>query len=119
MKPDRVIKLPVFRTMFCPVAQREWKCCICKEPIEKGHRYIHYFDRRIHEIKDYRFHIECFRIVEAYCKERKRTTFTPVTVRNWAIKRFCNECKNGCALHRCKPIESATKVILKKSQKST
>ena len=113
MKPDRVIKLPVFRTMFCPVAQKEWKCCICKEPVEIGKRYVHYFDRRVHEIKDYRFHMECFGIVEAYCAERKRNAFTPVTVRKWALNRFCMYCPNDCALHPCKRIESAIKTALK------
>ena len=119
MRPDRVIKLPVFRTMFCPVAQREWKCCICKQPIEKGRRYIHYFDRRVHDIKDYRFHMECFRIVEAYCKTRNRTAFTPITVRKWAMKEYCEKCHEDCELHNCNRIQSALKVILKKSRKTT
>ena len=118
MKPNRVIKLPVFRTMVCPVAKRERKCAVCKGTIETGTRYVHYFDRRISEIKDYRFHMECFGIVEAYCAEKKRTSFTPVTVRNWAIKTFCNTCKNDCPFHCCKRIESAVKTKLKGVKKS-
>lgn len=63
--------------------------------------------------------MECFGIVEAYCKERKRTAFTPVTVRKWALKKFCDNCPNECTLHCCKRIESAVKVVLKKSKKTT
>ena len=118
MNPNRVIKLPVFRAMVCPVAKREWTCAICKEPIEEGARYAHYFNRQVHVIKDYRFHMECFGIVEAYCIEKNTTEFTPLKVRNWANKTFCEECKEECPLHRCKRVDSAIKAALRVAKKS-
>ena len=113
MRPNRVIKLPVFRTMFQPVAQKAWVCNICKQPVEIGRRYVHYIDRRTHEIINYRFHSECFGLVEAYCKAKGKTSFTPTTARNWAKKTFCDMCKEQCPYPRCKGIESAVKTILK------
>ena len=118
MKSDRVIKLPVFRTMFLPVARKERKCCICKEPIEVGSRYVHYFDRRVHEIKDYRFHVPCFDIVTAYCKDTDRTSFSPATVRKWLMRRFCEPCGKGCKTINCKLIESFAKNFSKQQKKA-
>ena len=117
MKPDRVIKLPVFRTMFRPVARKEWKCDICKKPVEIERRYTHYIDRQPHKIINYRFHNECFGIVVAYCMDKDVTIFTPTKVRNWAHKRFCERCKNECQLHRCKRIENALKRIAREHKK--
>ena len=113
MRENRVINLPVFRTMFMPVARKEWKCNICKMPVEKNKRYVHYIDRRPHEIIRYRFHIECFSMVEAYCKEKNKTSFTPRTVQNWAKKTFCENCNEDCSIHNCKRIEGAVKMILR------
>ena len=118
MKSDRVIKLPVFRTMFLPVARKERKCCICKEPIEVGSRYVHYFDRRVHEIKDYRFHVPCFDIVTAYCKDTDRTSFSPATVRKWVKKTYCEPCGKECQVPYCRMIEASVKNILKRRKKA-
>ena len=101
MRPDRVVKLPVFRTMFFPVAQKAWKCDLCKEPVEVEKRYVHYFDRRTHEIINYRFHRECWDIVQAYCLSNKVQTFTPLKARNWVKREFCVHCPNECAPHPC------------------
>ena len=117
MRPDRVIKLPVFRTMVRPVARKDWKCNICKERVTIGERYTHYIDRRAHEIINYRFHNECFGIVEAYCTERKRTSFTPQTVRKWALKTFCESCKEDCPLHACTMVNEGVKKILRNVKK--
>ena len=117
MRENRVIKLPVFRTMFLPVARKAWKCNICKKSVEIGRRYVHYIDRQPHKIINYRFHPECFKMVEAYCTVNSKTSFTPTTVRNWLKKTYCEPCKEECELHPCKKLESVISVILKKSQK--
>lgn len=119
MRENRVIKLPVFRTMFQPIARKEWKCHLCKETVEVGKRYIHYIDRQPHKIISYRFHIGCFGIVMAYCAEKHRKNFTPITVRKWAEKTFCEPCKEECSLHPCDRITAKTKAVMrnKKSQK--
>ena len=114
MRENRVIKLPVFRTMFKPVARKPWKCDICKERVAEGQRYIHYIDRRVHKIIHYRFHDECFLCVTAYCKARKRSTFTPPTVRKWVKAEICSTCPTPCEKCRCKAIESACKLTMKR-----
>ena len=117
MKADRVIKLPVFRTMFTPVARKAWKCSLCKTPVEIGDRYVHYIDRRAHEIVNYRFHKTCFNMVEAYCIMTKSTSFTPSKVRNWVKKAYCED--ENCAVFPCKKLESVMSVILKKFKNDT
>lgn len=105
MRNDRIIKLPVFRAMFTPVARKAWKCNLCKAPVEVGDRYVHYIDRRPREIISYRFHKDCFKIVEAYCQTRHRTSFTPRSVYSWATKAFCGRCQEeGCKLKPCAKI---------------
>ena len=116
MRENRVIKLPVFRALFNPVARKAWKCNLCKMPVNVEERYVHYIDRRPHEIINYRFHNECFMIVEAYCKERNRTSFTPRTVANWATKTFCMNCTKECTFHPCKRILIAVKTTLRKKK---
>lgn len=114
MKP-RVIKLPVFKTMFMPVARKAWRCNLCKQRVEVGKRYVHYIDRRPHEIINYRFHHECFAIVTEYCRDRKRPNFTPRTVNNWVRKKYCEPCgKEGCSIRDCALIHAATKNRKKK-----
>ena len=112
MKQNRVITLPVFKTIVKPVAKAEWTCALCKQPIDKGMRYTHYFNRKPHEIIDYRLHNECFDVVIAYCAEKHRTTFTPRSVANWVRTKFCNDCKMGCGKLRCKKIEASVKKML-------
>lgn len=119
MRDDRVIKLPVFRTMVSPVARKAWKCNLCKTNVDIGSRYVHYIDRRAHEIISYRFHKECFAMVETYCAVRHRPTFTPRSVQNWANKTFCERCPKkdeGCKLNPCKRILTAIKYTPKKDE---
>lgn len=118
MREDRVIKLPVFRTMFKPVARKAWKCDICKELVDVGDRYIHYIDRRPHKIINYRFHTECFQTVIAYCALNKRSSFTPITVRNWAKKTFCTRCTKECSMKDCKHLYSAMKVKVREMKRN-
>ena len=118
LKPNRVIKLPVFRTMFHPVAQKEWKCCICHRPIEKGKRYTHYIDRRVHEIIHSRFHDACFMMTEAYCLQRDRKEFMARSVRNWLINNHCKECGQGCQLYPCEKIMKWVKTKMKEFSKN-
>lgn len=114
MKDDRVITLPVFKTMVTPVALKAWKCDLCKEPVEVGERYTHYVNRKPHEIIHYRFHTECFHMVMAYCEANKKANFTPRTVANWVRRKFCEGC-NGtdCTIHECKKIRSWLKIFRK------
>ena len=113
MKPDRVIKLPVFKTMFIPIARKAWKCNLCKERVEIGKRYTHYINRKPHEIISYRFHNECFAMVSAYCEEKHRSTFTPRSVANWIKTKYCEPCgKEGCNIKDCKFIQTAIKYFL-------
>ena len=121
MRKDRIIKLPVFRTMVIPIARKAWKCSLCKQPVSIGERYIHYIDRRTHEIVRYRFHYDCFEIVKGYCVAKERTSFTPRSVQNWALKAFCENCPEkdiGCKLGPCKRILTAIK-YKRKLPKST
>ena len=114
MREDRVIKLPVFKTMVVPVAQKAWKCSLCKQPVEVGKRYTHYINRKPHEIINYRFHNQCFSMVQAYCEEKRRATFTPRSVANWVRKKYCEPCgKDGCDIKDCKLIQVATKFLKK------
>ena len=113
MRENRVIKLPVFRTMIHPVARKEWICCICKQPVALGERYTHYVDRRVHEIIHHRFHDDCFLITEAYCAQRHRREFKPGSVRSWLTNNHCKSCKEDCELHACPKILAWAKVKLK------
>ena len=113
MRENRVIKLPIFRTMIHPVAQKDWKCCICRKNVTKGERYTHYVDRRAHEIIHYRFHDACFMMTEAYCAERGRTEFTPRYARQWFMNHHCKECGKGCDLAPCAKIMAWVKTKLK------
>ncbi len=115
MRDDRVITLPVFKTMVVPVAQKAWKCSLCKDPVKVGERYTHYINRKPHEIINYRFHNECFAMVTAYCAETKKTTFTPKTVANWVSKKFCEVCGKGeCKPRECPKILVAIKFLKKR-----
>ena len=116
MREDRVVKLPVFRTMFHPVAQKEWKCCICHNPVTIGERYTHYVDRRAHEIIHHRFHDNCFMMTEAYCAQRNKTSFAPRGVRTWFKSNLCKDCGKGCDLYPCSKIMAWAKVKLKEIQ---
>lgn len=110
MKPNRVIKLPVFKTLIIPVARKEWKCNLCKERVEIGKRYTHYVNRRPHEIINYRFHNECFMMVMAYCNEKKRSTFTPQTVAKWIRSKCCDACgEQDCSIRECPKVKAVTK----------
>ena len=117
MKENRIIKLPVFKTMFAPVAQKAWKCDLCKQPVEVGNRYIHYINRKVDRIINYRFHRECFKMVEAYCEAKEETEFTPRKVMNWIRKELCKACEklsNDCNPKECKRIAVAIKFLKKK-----
>lgn len=114
MKENRVIKLPIFRTIMNPVARKEWKCALCKERVTLGERYIHYIDRRAHEIIRYRFHADCFTIVEAYCKTKQRTNFTPRTVQRWVMKNFCKPCGKECQLKPCAKMKAIATTLVRK-----
>ena len=100
--------------MFNPVAQKAWKCSLCKEPVIVGKRYIHYIDRRVHEIINYRFHHECFGIVHAFCWAKQVTEFTPVKVRNWAKKEYCMKCGEGCTPHPCDRLKAVVSHLPKR-----
>lgn len=117
MRSDRVIKLPVFHVYFRPVARKEWKCTLCKQKVHVGERYVHYFDRRTHEILDYRFHPDCFTVVEAYCIEKRRTTFSPRSVIMWAKKGFCAKCQEECPSFPCAHLKSITGLLVKSRKK--
>ena len=114
MRSDRIIKLPVFKTMVVPVARKAWKCHLCKQPVEVGKRYTHYVNRKIDKIINYRFHNQCFMMVNAYCREKKRTSFTPQSVAKWIRQKYCEPCgKEGCNIKDCMKILAAIKFLKK------
>ena len=114
MKPDRVITLPVYRTVISPIARKEWKCDLCKQPIKVGERYAHYFNRKPHEIISQRFHSDCFAMVMAYCAEKKRGTFSPRSVVTWIVNKFCVPCgQANCNVGNCDKLKAFAKFFKK------
>ena len=108
--PVLASKQPVFTAINTPKAVRPWRCEMCGEIIPTGARYLRYTHRIPFQIDDCAYHFQCFAIINAYCIQNRKKRFVNGWVKRWAIKTYCERCKE-CSyhLHDCPKIAKKLK----------
>jgi len=92
-----------------PKARKEYKCDLCNQLIHKDEVYYRYSGKYDGEMFDYKYHLACQTLINAYCDENDDTEYDNDSIQDWLHDKFCFDCNQK--RESCKQIEYSCPII--------